>query len=119
MVFKVINLQLDTSLLFIGFGIGIAIAIIGGIIDYLLSNRERNPQKTNRLPGCMLYVAGILGFLGVISIIVSLIMSRSIGPAVVLGAGVLGGFYSGFSLMIIGYLVVKRFWPHVGGWFDR
>jgi purine-cytosine permease-like protein len=110
---KVIKLQ-HTSILIIGLGIGFAIALIGGLIDYLLSKRKYNSQQTNHLPGCMLYVAGFLGFLGIISIIVSFIMSGSIGPALVLGAGVLGGFYSGFALLIMGYLLVKRFWPDVG-----
>ena len=116
---KVNNLQLNSSLLSIGFGIGIGIAAIGGLVDYLLSARKNNPQKTNRLPGCMLFVAGVLGLLGIISIIVSLIFSGGIAPALALGAGVLGGFYSGFALLIIGYLVIKRFWPNVGDWFGR
>ena len=110
---RVIKLQ-DTSILFIGLGIGFATALIGGLIDYLISKSKNNSQKTNHLPGCMLYVAGVLGFLGIISIIVSFIMSGSIGPALVLGAGVLGGFYSGFALLIMGYLLVKRFWPDAG-----
>lgn len=112
---KVIKLQTDTSLLFIGLGIGFGTALIGGLVDYLLSKRRNNPQKTSYLPGCMFYFAGGLGLLGIISIIVSLIISGSIGPAIVLGAGVLGGFYSGFALAIIFYLVVKRFWPNTDG----
>lgn len=110
---KVVKLQTDTSLLFFGLGIGFSIAIIGGLVDYLLSRRENNLQKTNYLPGCMLYIAGVLGLLGIISIITSLILSGGIGPAIMLGAGVLGGFYSGFALLIVLYLAINRLWPHL------
>jgi purine-cytosine permease-like protein len=106
---KVVNLQTDTSLLFIGLAIGASIAIIGGSVDYLISRRRAAYQNTNRLPGCLIYTAGMLGLIGIIAIILSLIISRSIGPAIILGAGVLGGFYAGFTLLMIGYLVFKRF----------
>jgi hypothetical protein len=108
---KVINLHTDTSLLFTGLLIGTSIALIGGSIDYLISRRRNKLHKTNHLPGCMLYVAGMLGFLGIIAIVLSLIISRSLSPALILGAGVLGGFYAGFTVLMIGYLVIKRFWP--------
>ena len=107
---RVVNLQTDnTSLLFIGLAAGATIALIGGSVDYLISRRRAVYQNSNRLPGCMLYTAGLLGLMGIIAIILSLIISRSIGPAIILGAGVLGGVYAGFTLLMIGYLVFKRF----------
>ena len=53
-------MQTDTSLFFYGFGIGLGIAVVGGMIDYWLSRRNNNPNQTRLLPGCMMYVAGIL-----------------------------------------------------------
>ncbi|MFL7837975.1 MAG: hypothetical protein ACK2T4_02135 [Candidatus Promineifilaceae bacterium] len=105
-------MQTNSSLLFIGLAIGFGIAGIGGLVDYLLSRRRNNQENANNLPGCMLYFGGILGFLGVIAMIISLVTSHSLSPALLLGAGVLGGFYSGFALLIIGYLLVKRFGPN-------
>jgi purine-cytosine permease-like protein len=105
-------LQTDSSLFLIGVGIGIAIAIIGGLVDYWLGKRNRNPDDSRNLPGCMLYLAGILGLAGVIAIVVSLIFTGGIGPAIVLGAGILGGFYAGFAILIFLYLLVQRFWPN-------
>jgi protein-S-isoprenylcysteine O-methyltransferase Ste14 len=111
---KVIKLLADSPLFLIGLGIGFAIALIGGVIDYLLSLRKGNTQNKSHLPGCMLYVAGALSLLGIIALIVSLVLSGSISPAIILGAGVLSGFYAGFALLLIGYLVVQRFWPTIG-----
>lgn len=105
----------NISLPYIGFGIGISIAVIGGAIDYLLSKRRTNSLRTNNLPGCMLYIAGALGLTGLMAVIVSIIMIGRIGPAIVLGAGVLSGFYVGFALLMILYLVAQRFWPSTDG----
>ena len=103
-------MQTDTRLFFIGIGIGIAIALIGGAVDYWLSRTHRNPRRTNHLPGCIMYVAGVLGFAGLLAIIISLILIGSVIPAIVLGAGVLLGFYSGFALLLLLYLVARRIW---------
>lgn len=108
-------MQTNTPLLFIGIGIGFSLAVIGGSIDYWLARRNQYEQRERLLPGCMLYLAGALGAAGLIAIVVSLVFSRSIGPALVLGAGVLAGFYAGFALLMFLYLFVKRYWPSARG----
>ena len=105
----------NISLPYIGFGIGISIAVIGGAVEYLLSKRKTNSLQANNLPGCMLFVAGALGLTGLIAVVVSIIMIGRIGPALILGAGVLSGFYIGFALLMILYLVAKRFLPSTDG----
>jgi len=107
---EVFRLQTDGRLFFIGIGIGIAIALIGGAVDYWLSRTQRNPRRSNHLPGCIMYVAGALGLVGLLAIIISLILIGSVLPAIILGAGVLLGFYSGFALLLLLYPVARQFW---------
>jgi hypothetical protein len=102
--------QPDSWLFFAGFAIGLGIAILGGFVDYWLSRRNSNQQQERQVPGCMLYVAGILGLAGAIALIISLIAYGGIGPAVILGAGVLGGFYTGFSLLLMTYFLIFKYW---------
>ncbi len=107
-------MQTVTPLLITGLIIGLVIAIIGGAIDYLLGNRVSNPRQTRQLPGCMLYIAGALGFVGLIALFISFILEGSIGPAIILGAGILGGFYAGFAVLMFLYLLVNHYWPGMG-----
>lgn len=107
-------MQIDTSLFINGLIIGLVIAIIGGAVDYLLGSRVNNLQQTRQLPGCILYIAGTLGFVGLIALFISLILEGSIGTAVILGAGILGGFYAGFAALMLIYLLVNRYWPGIG-----
>jgi hypothetical protein len=104
-------LQTDSSLFFIGIAIGLGIAVVGGLIDYWLGRRDQTVGHERLVPGCMVYLAGLLGLVGIIALLVSLLVSGSLGPAFVLGAGVLGGFYAGFALLLLLYLLVKRFGP--------
>jgi hypothetical protein len=89
---EVFRLQTDGRLFFIGIG------------------TQRNPRRSNHLPGCIMYVAGALGLVGLLAIIISLILIGSVLPAIILGAGVLLGFYSGFALLLLLYLVARQFW---------
>jgi hypothetical protein len=109
---EVSKLQIDTRLLFIGMAIGFGIALVGAAVDYWLSRTRRNPRQSHHLPGCMMYVAGALGLAGLLAIIISFILIGSMIPAIVLGAGVLTGFYSGFALLMLIYLVATRIWSN-------
>jgi hypothetical protein len=105
---EVSKLQIDSRLLFIGMAIGFSIAVVGAAVDYWLSRTRHNPRQSQHLPGCMMYVAGALGLAGLLAIIISFILIGSMIPAIILGAGVLTGFYSGFALLLLIYLVATR-----------
>lgn len=109
-----VQLSGDTTLFRLGLQAGLALSLIGAVIEYLLARRRTQSGFSRQLPGCLLYMAGGLALLGAIALLVSFILNGSIGPALFLGAGVLGGFYLGFALLFLGYLLLKSFWP--GRW---
>jgi len=100
-------LQTDSSLFYIGLGIGLGLALIGALIDTWLGWRDQTLERARKVPGCMVYMGGLLGLAGIVALIVSFLTSGSLGPALLLGAGVLGGFYAGFTLLIVLYLLLK------------
>lgn len=89
-------------------GTGLIIAFIGGIVEYFVSLRPSAQESPRRLPGCLLYAAGGLGFAGLIAIIASLIVNKGVGDALILGAGVLSGFYAGFLFLFILWFLFNR-----------
>lgn len=90
---------MNTSLFFIGLLIGGSVAAIGGLIEYFLHLRRRREPRFG-VPGCLVYTVGGLLLAGIVALITSFILVRSIVPALVIGAGVLLGFYSGFILLV-------------------
>ena len=106
--FLPMSLSSNLALLIIGTGIGLGIAMIGAFSEYWRSFRSSTVQKPYQLPGCMLFVIGGLSMAGIVSLIISFFLNGSIKPALVLGAGVLGGFYVGFGLLFILWLLIKR-----------
>lgn len=105
------TINVDSSLLTLGLGIGLVLAAVGGLIEFLLATRAAAPNQPRELPGCMLYMAGALALAGILAVLGSFLLNRSIGPALVLGAGILGGFYAGFAILFLFYLAITRFWP--------
>lgn len=102
------SLNTNLTLLIIGTGIGLGIALIGGVAEYWLSLRSDTADEPRKLPGCLLYVVGGLALAGLVSVIASFLFNGGIGPALILGAGVLGGFYVGFLLLFILWFLVER-----------
>jgi hypothetical protein len=95
------SLSTNLTSLIIGAGIGLGIAVLGALVEYRLSLRSNAAAKTHHLPSCLLFVIGGLILASIASIVTSLILNVSIGPALILGAGMLGGFYIGFVLLFI------------------
>jgi ABC-type Fe3+ transport system permease subunit len=91
----------------IGVAVGLASAIIGAIVEYLIV-RQRQNQETERLPGCMLLVSGGLGGIGIMAIGFSLITSGEVVRMLITGLGVGVGFFGGFVLMMLGWFVLNR-----------
>lgn len=101
----------EPSLFTTGLLVGLALAILGAGTEYFLARRRSKAQVSRQMPGCLLYMAGALALAGVVAILGSVILQGSIAPALWLGAGVLGGFYLGFALLFLLYLLVRSVWP--------
>lgn len=89
----------NLTLFLIGLAIGITVALSGGLIDYGLHLR-RNREPTFGVPGCLVYAVGGLILAGIAAIITSLIVTGGVGAALIMGAGVMVGFYAGFMLLV-------------------
>ncbi len=94
----------NLTLFLIGLAIGAATAALGGVVEFGLHLRRRREPKFG-VPGCLVYTIGGLILAGIVALIVSLIATGSLGPALVMGGGVLVGFYSGFILLVLLWFV--------------
>ena len=93
----------------IGLVIGLASAIIGGIVEYLIvRQRGEQSQEAERLPGCMLLVSGGLGGLGLFAIGFSLLTSGEVVRMLITGLGVGIGFFSGFVILMVAWFILNR-----------
>lgn len=95
------------NLFLIGLGIGAFVAAAGGLIEYWLHLRRKREPFIG-VPSCLLYTVGGLVLAGVVALITSLIVTGGVGPALLMGAGVLTGFYVGFMLLVATWLVLDR-----------
>ncbi len=102
------KLHINGSLFLVGTGIGLLIALIGGIVEYWISLRHGAQEGGQRLPGCLLFVGGGLGVAGIIAVITSLIINQGITDALIVGAGTLTGFYAGFFLLFSIWFLLNR-----------
>lgn len=94
---------------FIGLAVGLASAIIGAIVEYLIvRQRGDNKEETERLPGCMLLVSGALGGVGMMAIGISLLTSGEVVRMLITGLGVGTGFFLGFILMMAAWFLLNR-----------
>lgn len=99
--------ELNTTLFVIGAGVGLVVAVAGAVVEYWLNLRHAvDGQRT--LPGCMLYVSGGLALAGVVALVASLLLTGGIRAALVMGAGVLGGFYAGFAVLLLAWVLIER-----------
>ena len=89
----------NLTLFVIGLAIGVGTATLGGVVDFVLHlRRQREPSFG--VPGCLVYTIGGLIVAGVVAIITSLVMTGNVGPALIMGGGVLVGFYGGFIVLV-------------------
>lgn len=92
----------------IGGLIGLSSAVIGALVQYWIS-RKGTETSPNELPGCIYLVIGALGFTGVVATIFSLLWTGGVRTALVIGAGVFLGFFAGFMVMFVLWIVVDSF----------
>ncbi|MCA9928867.1 MAG: hypothetical protein KC419_10335 [Anaerolineales bacterium] len=99
----------EPDALLLGGMIGLASAVIGAIIDYRILQRRRaqETEESSGPPGCIFIVSGTLGLLGLCVIAVSLVV-QSLGRALVAGLGVMLGFFGGFLLMLLLWMLLQR-----------
>ena len=92
----------------IGGGCGLFCAFLGAFVDYVLM-RKREEDADGNLPGCMMIMVGMLGLAGVSVIGISFLLSGTVLPAIVVVAGVLVGFFSGFLVLFsVGVFLSSR-----------
>ena len=92
----------------IGGGCGLFCALLGAFVDYVLMRRREEDSDEN-LPGCMVIMVGMLGLVGLSVIAISFLLSGTVLPAIVVGAGVLVGFFCGFLVLFsIGVFLSSR-----------
>jgi hypothetical protein len=103
----IMELNHPTLELLIGGGIGFISATIGALLQYRVSQRKKREDE-DVLPGCMFLVMGTLGFIGVLMIVISFILTGSLTRALRPGVGVAAGFFSGFGLLVILWLLWSR-----------
>lgn len=100
----------NLTLFLIGLAIGIGVALAGGLIEYVLHlRRSREPRFG--VPGCLVYTAGGLILAGIVAVLGSLILTGGIASALIMGLGVMAGFYGGFILLVSLWLLLETLRP--------
>ena len=99
---------LCVPIFWLGSTVGLVCSIIGAAVEYQRARmRRRREEEEGALPGCMIMMAGALGFMGVVALVVSLFTGQ-VKRAVLLGTGVGVGFLLGFAFMVGLWLLLMR-----------
>lgn len=98
----------NNLLFLISFGFGLGVALIGGLIEYWTNLRPGAAKNFRQRPSCLIFVGGGLAVAGIIAMIASAILNGTIGGALIVGAGVLVGFYSGFIILFGLWFLLER-----------
>jgi hypothetical protein len=104
--------NLSLTYFLIGLALGSGVAFAGGIIEYVLHLRRRGQPRAGA-PSCLLYAAGGLILTGIAAVGASLLATGGIKPALIMGAGVLTGFYGGFILLVGLWFLIDALHPTV------
>ena len=75
-------------------------AFLGASADFVLYLRKDQPRPEGK-PIIMISIALILAIMGALAMIVLLLLTGKMGPSLIMGFGVMTGFYSGFILLTI------------------
>lgn len=78
---------------------GLLVAAVGAAVEYRLHLAPTRPRR-RRGPGCLVYAIWGLVLAGIASVIASLLLTGGIRIALIMGAGVLTGFYAGFIMLL-------------------
>lgn len=95
------------TLFLMGLIVGFMAALTGAFLDYRISLRRVDTENP-RLPGCLLLEIGALGLIGVFTTVMSFLLRGGVMPPLITGAGVVSGFFAGFVLLVVGWLMLER-----------
>ncbi len=98
--------MLGQNAFLVGLTIGFTSSAIGAIVDYRVMQRKDTAEESHT-PGCMLIMSGILGWVGIIVVGISLFL-QSFNRALIVGTGVLLGFFAGFLVMLALWFILRR-----------
>jgi hypothetical protein len=104
--------NLSLTFFLVGLAIGSGTAFLGGLVEYLLHLR-RNGRPRPGTPSCLLYAAGGLILAGIVASAASLLATGGLRPALIMGAGVMTGFYGGFILLVGLWFLIDAIHPTV------
>jgi hypothetical protein len=79
--------------------LGLVVAAVGAALEYRLHLSPARPRR-NPGPGCLVYTIWGLVLAGIVSVLTSLLLTGGIRVALIIGTGVLAGFYAGFILLL-------------------
>lgn len=96
----------NTTFFLIGLAIGVAAALVGGLVEYGLHLRRKGEPRFG-VPGCLVYTIGGFILAGVVAIVASIILTGGVGPALYMGLGVMAGFYGGFIVLVSLWLLLE------------
>lgn len=97
----------NLDLVLAGAAFGLLVSIVGAVLEYRIFLRKSD-TPTRPHTSLLHLFGGVLCFLGLVAVVVSLVWTDSIAPALVMGIGVGIGFYAGFILLLMGWLVRSR-----------
>lgn len=98
--------MLGQNAFLVGLTIGFTSSAIGAIIDYRAIQRK-NEAEESHTPGCMLIMSGVLGWMGIVVVGISLFL-QSLNRALIAGLGVFLGFFAGFLVMLVLWFILQR-----------
>lgn len=90
-----------------GLAMGLALAVAGACMDYFLYLRD-DRARSGRKPALLIWMALLLAVMGAVAILSSLAVAGRVSPALVMGLGVLSGFYGGFIVLLLLWLARTR-----------
>ena len=96
----------NPRLFLIGLLIGVVVAVAGGLVEYVLHLRRKREPRFG-VPGCLVYTVGGLIVAGMVALVASFVLTGGIGPALIMGLGVMAGFYGGFILLVSIWLLLE------------
>lgn len=99
------NLTLEWTAILTGSGIGVLSSVLGAFLQYRAL--RQTPVRKIKMPNLILPISGLLGVLGLGALLLSF-CTGWLRFALLMGVGVLSGFFIGVLLMIVAVFLLRR-----------